>query len=143
MLKIAPLESVEQTGAEMKRLAIAYATDMAPYATLSLYELFELISAIPYSPDPDNVEFLKRPYYTLEGIGLGGDCDDKAIMVYAWAYLNGFPARFVAVSREMGMPLHHVYTEVLMRGTWFPFDATYAINTPFHDAFAFERKVIG
>src|SRR3990172_235629 len=107
MLNITPLRSVSQTAREMRRLSETYRGDLLSYITLTPKELFSLVSAIPYIPDTESVEFLKRPYYTLSGWGPGGDCDDKAIVIGAWASLRHFPYRFIGVSREVGMPLHH------------------------------------
>lgn len=131
MLKITPLLHLSQTAREMRRLAETYAGDMLPYVGLTPTELFSLISSLPYIPDPEGVEFLKRPAYTLSGMGPGGDCDDKAIAVAAWAVLRHYPYRFVGVSRSVGKPLHHVFAEVSVSGSFIPFDCTYAINVPF------------
>lgn len=113
----------------MYRLSRQYAQDMAPLATLSATEVFEVLRRIPYVPDPKGVEFLKRPYYTLRSMGPGGDCDDKAIAVGAWAHLRKIPFRFLAVSRHPFKPLHHVFAEVKMLGGWQSMDPTYLHNT--------------
>ncbi len=129
MLSETPLLNVRQTGAEMARLAVAFREDMLPYANLGPQGVFDLLSGIPYHADPDSVEFLQRPYYTLSRSGGGGDCDDKAICVGAWASLNRYPFRFVAVSKSKAEPLHHVFAEIKIAGAWVPFDCTYVFNT--------------
>ena len=122
------LVDLQQTATEMYRLAFAWAEDMAPYATLSLPELFTMLKRIPFNPDPEETEFLQRPWYTLNEAGQGGDCDDKSICTGAWAALLGIPFRFVAVSRSRTEDLHHVYTELYIDGEWLTFDPTYAFN---------------
>lgn len=128
MLLSRELRDVQDTGREMYRLASAWAQDMAPYATYSLSQTFQLLKALPYRPDPPDVEFLQRPLYTLSRTGGGGDCDDKAIAAGAWATLNRIPYRFVAVSRYKDRPLHHVFTEMYIGGKWIAFDPTYSFN---------------
>jgi transglutaminase-like putative cysteine protease len=112
----------------MYRMASAWKQDMAPYATLPLSQVFNLLRLIPYRSDPPDVEFLQRPFHTLNRTGAGGDCDDKAIASGAWAHLNGIPFRFVAVSRYADRPLHHVFAEMYIGGGWIAFDPTYSFN---------------
>lgn len=128
MYREAPLLDVQQTASEMYRLAYAWKEDMAPYASYSLPELFNALKSLPWQADPQDTELLKRPWYTMNRVGPGGDCDDKAIAVGAYCHLNGFPFRFVAVSRSPQMDLHHVYTEIMINGDWLTFDPTYAYN---------------
>lgn len=112
----------------MYRMASAWRQDMAPYATWEISRIFNRLRSIPYRPDPPDVEFLQRPWYTMHGLGQGGDCDDKAIASGAWAHLNGIPFRFVAASRYTDRPLHHVFTEMYIGGRWTVFDPTYSFN---------------
>ena len=116
----------------MKRMVETYAGDVAPYASMSLSEFYDHVKRIPYKFDLINgklAEVVKRPYYTLNQIGLGGDCDDKAIVMGAWAKLNGIPYRFKAVGKKLNGNLHHVYPELLLSGQWTACDATYPHNT--------------
>jgi transglutaminase-like putative cysteine protease len=128
MIQSRELRDVADTGREMYRMAKAWKQDMAPYATMSASQVFNLLRSIPYRPDPPDVEFLQRPRYTLSMSGAGGDCDDKAIASGAWAHLNGIPFRFVAVSRYSDRPLHHVFTEMYIGNSWIAFDPTYSFN---------------
>lgn len=73
-------------------------------------------------------EVLQRPYFTVNGMGKGGDCDDKAIAMASWAYLNGIPYRFIAVRRPDRKSLHHVFTELYIGNRWVAADCTYSIN---------------
>lgn len=122
------LTSLEQTAREMYRLAWAWREDMGIYAASPLHEVFNLLKQIPYMPDPPDTEHLQRPFYTLNNMGAGGDCDDKAIAAGAWANLNRIPFRFVAVSKSPEKDLHHVFTEMYINGEWIAFDPTYAFN---------------
>ena len=127
MYRECELTNLQQTATEMYRIASAWRDDMAPYASMSLHELFDMLKDIPFHPDPDETELLQRPFYTLTGAGPGGDCDDKAICAGAWCNLRGIRFRFVAVSRSRA-PLHHVFTELYLKDTWWNFDPTYAFN---------------
>lgn len=126
--KVVELTDVSQTSANMYRIARAWKDDIALYATLNLQELFDFLRKIPYNADPDEVEFLQRPYFTISESGKGGDCDDKAICVGAWCELNGHPYYFEAVSTTKDKVLHHVLTNVYYRGRWIEVDPTYSFN---------------
>jgi len=127
-VRVVELIDVQQTASNMYRMAFAWADDMAPYASLNLQELFDLLKNIPFHADPADTEFLQRPWYTLTQSAVGGDCDDFAICVGAWATLRGIPFRFVAVSRSKNADLHHVLTELYLENRWIEFDPTYAFN---------------
>lgn len=102
---------------------------MAPYAHYSLPEIFRFLKDLPYRYDPPQIETLMRPLYTINQQGYGGDCDDKAIAIAAWADLNGIPYRFVAVRKNNQPRLHHVFTELFVNGRWISADCTYNHNT--------------
>jgi hypothetical protein len=126
--KVAELTNVKQTAFNMYRIAYAWRDDMAPYASMSMTELFCLLKDLPFNADPDDTELLQRPFYTLNQLGRGGDCDDKAICVGAWCHLNKLPFRFLAVAMSPATELHHVLTEIFYRNRWVEFDPTYAFN---------------
>lgn len=126
--KTVELVDVQQTASNMYRIAFAWKEDMAAYASMNLQELFDLLKNIPFNADPKDTELLQRPWFTLNQAGKGGDCDDKAIATGAWCHLRGIRFRFVAVSRSLKIPLHHVLTEMYLNGKWFEFDPTYAFN---------------
>lgn len=116
------------TGPYMHSMVQRYWRDMIPWGTRSLPQIFDIIKNIPYRPDPPTVETLMRPYYTMRGLGWGGDCDDKAIALASWALINRIPYRFVAV-RKAGQPtLHHVFPQLLINNKWMTTDATYRVN---------------
>lgn len=137
-----PLLDVQQTASEMYRLAFAWKEDMAPFASMSLPELFNFLKAIPWKADPPEIEVLQRPWYTMNRAGTGGDCDDKAIAVGAYCHLNGLPFRFVAVSRSPELDLHHVYTEIMINGSWLIFDPTYAYNVLGRPMGAYAKRLV-
>ena len=72
------------------------------------------------------MEFLQRPYFTFQSNRPGGDCDDKAICMGAWAALHGYPFRFVAMGRYKDKPLHHVATDIKLGTGWVHADPTYS-----------------
>lgn len=128
------LKDARQTGKLMHKMVDLYYFDMAPYAAMSYPQFFELIKNLPFNPDPEDEELLKRPYYTMKGIGPGGDCDDKAIVVLSWAKIAGIPARIMGVGNRTSLNpfkkinLSHVRPELYIGGAWIPFDVTYGFN---------------
>jgi hypothetical protein len=123
------LESVQQTGAAMKRLAWNYRQDMAPYQLWSFQKVFDKIKNIPYRFDLSGIETLQRPAYTMRQSGDGGDCDCKAICLLAYCYLNEIPAKIMALARRATMDLHHVILYCKIEGNWIPVDTTYPHNS--------------
>jgi len=127
------------TGDYMRRMVDKYYKDMAPYASLSLVEIFDLIKNIPYRPDPDTAEVLMRPYFTMNMLGYGGDCDDKSIALASYCRLHSIPYRFVAVRSASKKVLHHVYLQCYITNEygscWINLDPTYNFNR-----FGRERK---
>jgi len=117
------------TGQIMKRVVLQYYKDMVPYAHLSLWEVFDIVKALPFRPDPQEVETLMRPLYTMTMSGTGGDCDDKAIALASYCELTGIPWRFVAVRRADQEMLHHVFVECYISNRWIHADPTYRFNT--------------
>ena len=147
--RIAVLTNVDQTAFNMYRIAYAWKDDMAAYASMSLNELFDLLKNIPFNADPNDTELLQRPFYTLNQIGRGGDCDDKAICVGAWCHLNRLPFRFLAVAMSPATELHHVLTEIYVssyerpsQGQWIEFDPTYNFNVLGRPLRAYTKRLI-
>lgn len=131
-----PLKNVKYTGKLMEELSIRYQDDVAEHCHLSLMQFYDLVKNIPYKEDPKKIEFLQRPYYTLNQRGQGGDCDDKCICLGSYLTIAEIPFRFVAVGKDGGPKgrLHHVVVEALLddptgRKIWFHLDATYNFNT--------------
>jgi hypothetical protein len=118
----------QSTGTIMRSVVEKYYLDMLPYTSLSLIDMFTRIKNLPYRPDPDNLETLMRPSYTMNMKGTGGDCDDKAIALAAWARLFGYPYRFIAIRRPGRKTLHHVTVEIFLNNHWIFCDPTYNFN---------------
>lgn len=141
-----PLKDAFQTGREMHVMVNNYFYDMAPWADLSALEIFEIISFLPFNPDPKGKELIKRPFYTMHKMYPGGDCDDKSIAVASWAKLNSIPYRFIAVGRKKRrfgkIGLSHVYVEVYILGSWIMFDSTYSFNVLGQNLGGYDRMVI-
>ena len=113
----------------MGRLAVEYATDMAPFASMSLPQVQELVRNIPYVRDPEGEEAVHRPWITLNGYGIGRDCDDKAVCIGAWAVLQGWSFKFLAAGNGDGKTspaFCHVFAVLQVPGMgWTWVDATY------------------
>lgn len=121
-------QGVFTTGRLMRRISVAFSDDVVPYVTWSLLKFYEKVRALPYQEDPASLEFLQRPSITLALAGPGGDCDDKAICMGAFFYLQKIPYRFVAASRSFDAPLHHTWCQGYIEGSWLDCDPTYAWN---------------
>lgn len=145
MYREAELTDLQQTATEMYRIAWAWKEDMLPYVTLNLQELFDLLRSIPFNADPEDMELLQRPWYTLNEAGAGGDCDDKMICVGAYCHLRNIWFRFVAVSRGTDPekePLHHVLVQMYIQKQWQIFDPTYAFNVLGRPDSVYPQRVI-
>lgn len=134
--------TARSTGPLMRKMVYTYYRDMAPWASLTLPEIFDTIKAIPFRPDPEHEETLMRPLYTMNLQGWGGDCDDKCIALASWAYLNGVPFRFVAVRRPDMPVLHHVMCELYIGDRWIHADPTYNFNVLGREREPYAERVI-
>lgn len=140
-ITIRPLVNARKTGERMHRMIKKYYTDMAPWASYTLLEIYEKIKNIPFQDDPPGVELIKRPLYTMLQIGPGGDCDDLSICLCSWAALNSIPYHLIAVGRRKDgvkagklfggdkILLTHVFPILKIGGNWIIADATYNLNT--------------
>jgi hypothetical protein len=127
------LGSVQDTGREMERLVRQYHLDVSPFDDYTLEEFYNLVKKIPYRPDPESIEFVQRPRYTLSkwNTPLACDCDDKAITMGAWLYRHGIPFQFLAVSNRPDKKLHHATLRAWINGKECIIDATYPKNELF------------
>jgi transglutaminase-like putative cysteine protease len=105
---------------ECARLVMTYADDTVTLSNVPA-EIYNFVRAIPYKPE--EVETLKRPSVTIRD---GGDCDDKTIVLCAWAQRRALPWRMVlaGVKKEPGR-FHHIFPQIKIDGEWVTFDATY------------------
>ena len=121
-----------QTGRRMRWIVKNYYMDMAPYASMTHQAIFDKVKSLPFKADPKNIELLKRPKFTMERFGPGGDCDDKSICIAAWAKLNNIKWDFIAVGRRKygtwRIPLTHVFVRLYYFNKALDIDATYSTN---------------
>lgn len=126
------LIDARQTGKAMHKLVSQFYHDMDPYVGLSVQEMFDKIKNIPFNPDPEKIEVVKRPFYTMHQIGPGGDCDDKSIAMASFAKLRGIPYRFIGVGRKnpkyKKILLTHVFIQLYLDSEWVNADCTYSFN---------------
>jgi len=103
-------------------LASKYYEDVSAVAAFPIVDFFLLVSrGVPYIAETK--EIIKRPRLTIQQ---GGDCDDKTVLVLAYAIKNRIPARVVlAGKKENPEKFHHVFPEIFTGGKWITFDATY------------------
>jgi hypothetical protein len=135
-------KTYDELCAEMAAIAIEYKGEAVDLPNNSA-ELFEFVRKIPFLPE--KVETLKAPSVTIAD---GGDCDDKTIVVCAWALARKCPCRITlaGVKEEPGR-YHHVFPELFINGAWIPYDATYSYciigkTLPSYNVFkSFEVKV--
>lgn len=120
-----PLQSAQATAAEMARLSVQYAADLGEKSSWPLQKIFAYVKNLPYRRDPQNVESLARPAYTMRRNFPWRDCDDKAIILGAWCSANMIPFRFLASSRRPDKTLHHVFLEAQAGAAPIILDATY------------------
>lgn len=123
--KAVHLVDPRQTAREMARICTQYAADLGELAKMPLPRFFDLVRKLPYMPDPQAAETLSRPKYLLEKDYPFRDCDDKAILVGSWCYLNGHPFGFYASSVKPNRALHHVWTVANINGRAVVIDPTY------------------
>ena len=123
-----PLESVEQTAAQMVRLVKQYAADLGEKSSWPLPRFFRFVADLEYRADPKGHESLSRPALAMQESWPWRDCDDKAIMIASWCWLNKIPFKFMASSKRPDKTLHHTWVMCEMFGKQLPLDATYPKN---------------
>jgi transglutaminase-like putative cysteine protease len=88
---------------------------------LSLNEIFAFVrDDIRYVPDPQSVERVCGPEYTLQ-IG-AGDCDDKVVLLNSMLENIGFKTRVHAVGFGPIGQFSHVISDVRWGNGWLPLD---------------------
>lgn len=121
MITTRPLIDVFQTAREMRRLVVEYWRDLGAWLDSDFIDFFNYVCALPYVPDPVQVETISRPAYLLRENYAPRDCDDKAVLIACWCYAHGVPVRFVAISTAPNRELCHVFA----RAWGMDLDATY------------------
>ena len=123
-----PLESADQTAAEMVRLVRTYSGDLGEKGRWPLNKFFRHVAELEYRPDPKGHESVSRPALSMSENWPWRDCDDKAVMMGAWCYQNQLPFKFVGSSKRPDHQLHHVWVKARIDGKDLPLDATYNKN---------------
>lgn len=120
----------DQTVSEIERIAKEHVNDLDKYKEWDFFRFYNFVRSLPYVADPIGRETLSRPLYTLETSWKGSrDCDDKTILLVSKAIQDKIPYRIVICGQ--GSFAHHVYSEILFCGKWFPADATYPERSVF------------
>lgn len=118
--KIAELTDVQQTASNMYRIAYAWKDDMAPYASMHFNELFDLLKNIPFNADPVDTEQLQRPFYTLNQIGLGGDClthDTRLLTPYGYVNISDAKPGMVIYGKKGWTTILNVWDKGILKAT--------------------------
>lgn len=121
-----PLKHWKETVRVIGDFAIRYQADAFPLLGMDAPTVFRFVADLPYVADPIGKETVSRPLYTLDPSYEPRDCDDKTVLIGAWAEMHGHPWRIVVVGK--GNRPHHVFPEVFLAGDWIPMDATYSKN---------------
>lgn len=111
---LSDLKSLKQTGRMMVEIVRMYWYDIPPHMLQwpMQEQFFNYIKKLPYQADPEDMESIQRPAFTLDRSWKGPrDCDDKAICIASWLYAHNIPFRFMAVSYAPGNDLEHAVVE--------------------------------
>ena len=136
------LETYEKTVLKVIEFSKKYSSDCLFLINKTPQEVFEIIKNLKYKPDPQGIEFLSRPEFSIWRNDLPRDCDDKTLIAVCYFELKNIPYRIIISGK--GIKPHHIYPEFLdsLKNTWIPFDATYQKNifgkTPYVEKF---RKI--
>lgn len=98
--------------------------DVQQFAKHTLLEFYLFLRALPYIEDPQGIERVSRPLFTLNPQWTDSrDCDDKATAMLCFCNMHGIKSRIIVCG--IGKKPHHVYNEVWLAGRFVPVDATY------------------
>lgn len=112
----------------MVRLVRTYASDIGSKAGWPIEKFYDYVRQLPYRKDPVGNETTSRPAFLMQEDWPWRDCDDKAVLIGSWCYLNRIPFRFVASSTLDTQRLHHVFTVARIGQKNVVLDATYPHN---------------
>ena len=119
-IKIYDLYDVKQTISEMFNLAVKYKDDLKICENMNLYQFYLFLrDKVKYVKDPDGVEQVKRPLFTIY---FGGDCDDKSVVAMAYFELKNYDYRLAIT--DYGKGFEHIYPEVKLNNRYVPFDTS-------------------
>lgn len=122
IIKKVPLFDVYQTARQMRRLICEYFADLGPWLDVPFVQFYKHVCLLPYVEDPETVETVSRPAFTLDPNYCPRDCDDKAVLIGAWFKSHGDPIRVVASSTRRNGSLHHTFIQL---GNGLFIDGTY------------------
>lgn len=132
------LETFDKTVLKIIEFARKYKNDLKDYENLSFENFYLMIRNLPYHADPQNIETLSRPLYTLQKNYTPRDCDDKTILICAFCELKGIPYKIEVTGKKN--KFHHVYPVVFINNKWTIADSTYP-NKGFLGSNLFNAKV--
>lgn len=133
------LNSVYQTGAQMRRLVESYYNDLGAWLYVPFLTYYHFVCDLPYIKDPDNIEFVSRAGLTINPFfNIARDCDDKAVLLACWWHGHGDKKRFVASSTKPNGKLHHVFMQL---GNGIFIDGTYPKNKNYFGCYPFFEKI--
>lgn len=125
-LNIEKLETYEKTVLKIFEYAKKFQKDCLFLESKSIKELFDFVKNLEYKKDPDGIEFISRPEFSIFRNDLPRDCDDKTLIIACYCELKNIPYK-IAVSGKNNSP-HHIFPLIYIEKNWIPFDATYSTN---------------
>lgn len=128
MIEIKEINSVSDTGKNMRMLVDTYYTDLCEYGynQLRLEDFFNFVKNLPYKKDAEPIEIIARPKHilTLQSF----DCKKKAILIASFLKCNSYDYDFIGVSSRPTGEIHHVIVRAYINGETIDIDATYPQN---------------
>lgn len=119
--------TIQDTLSEIERLAREYSHDVESLSGKSLKSFFDFVAKdIRYQKDPEGIEFVARPAYTIGR--RAGDCDDKTVVCLAYFLLKEIPCGYSIVSSSPIKPYHHIFPFIIAGDNKIDYDATYPMN---------------
>jgi hypothetical protein len=108
ILKFENLRNIYQTGAAMASLVKNFNGDVSSFDGWSFDNFFLMCCSLPYLPDPEGIETIHRPKFSLSNMVKYRDCDDKCVLLGSYLFRHGVPFKFVAQSQRPDKKIHHV-----------------------------------
>lgn len=121
-----PLDTYEKTVLKIFEFAKKYQSDCLFLESKTPFEVFEFIKNLEYKKDPEGIEFLSRPKFSIFRDDLPRDCDDKTLIAACYFELKNISYKIIVSGRNSNP--HHVYPIAFINNEWIVFDATYPTN---------------
>lgn len=123
------IDTYRETIKVMQELA-SEVRDVQQFARKTLLEFYLYLRSLPYIEDPQGIERVSRPLFTLNPQWTDSrDCDDKATAMLCYCNMQKIKSRIIVCG--IGKKPHHVYNEVWLAGRFVPVDATYPERSVF------------